>query len=800
MAAWLAAAALLGTSARTALLTGAVTAMSAGGAALASRRRVACGSVAAAALLCAAAAAFSVGLRLTAVARGPLPSLAAEHATATVGMVVRGTPRLGAPHVRRSALHRSVVVHGRAAAVVDDGRKIRVSSPIVVIASGGAWVSLTPSQRIRVRGRLIPPDPDELLSAVLLARGPPTIIGGPSWPQSAAEQVRDGLRTALQGLPQEQRGLVLGLVLGDTSTMPPRLTEDFRTTGLAHLLAVSGANVAIILGALLAAARIVGLGIRVGAAVGGVGILAYALLAGPEPSVLRATVMGLVTVAAIATGRARSGPSALGVAVLALVLFDPGLARSYGFALSVLATGGLILLAPAMSAAMSRRVPRPVAEALAVTVAAQLACLPVLVTLSGRISLTAVPCNLLAAPAVPPATVLGLLAAVIAMLAPLAGSLVAAVAGACAGWIVHVARAGADLPYAAVHWPSSLTGALVIAALCAVLVVALRYRALRRYAVVAVAGVLLAVVFVKVLGSTGVGVSWPPRGWRLVACDVGQGDALVLAVGRGTAVVVDAGPDPRLIDRCLDDLGIDRVPLLVLSHLHADHVEGLPGVLDGRTVGTAVTGPLAEPPEGAARVVRWLREAHVPLRHVTYGAGWRVGALRLSVLGPRDRPEDGDEEAINAASLVVRASWPRLTALLTGDIGAGAQRSLLEGGADVGSMVLKVPHHGSADQDADFIEAVGAGIGLISVGADNDYGHPAAHTLRLLHRVGTRTFRTDREGDLAVMITDHGVAVAARAGDVESARAVTRDNQRPVAPASDHRFLAWSARSGMLVP
>jgi competence protein ComEC len=249
---------------------------------------------------------------------------------------------------------------------------------------------------------------------------------------------------------------------------------------------------------------------------------------------------------------------------------------------------------------------------------------------------------------------------------------------------------------------------------------------------------------------------WPPPGWVLVACDVGQGDGLVLNAGGGSAVVVDTGPDPRLVDRCLDRLGVRAVPLVVVTHFHADHVDGLAGVLKGRRVGRIETSPVADP-EGGARLVRSVAaRAGVPVRAVAYGETTQVGSLRWQVLGPvRTQYADSDSPP-NDASVVLLVEVRGVRLLLMGDEERPSQADLRRTTTGLRADVLKVAHHGSSKQDADLVGALGARLAVISVGVDNDYGHPAPSTLRLLREAGMQVRRTDLDGDVAVVVGEHG--------------------------------------------
>lgn len=762
VAAWLSAAVVLGGSPVIALAV-AVTLGSAGLVALCSRRRLAW--VFAAALLCAAAASAVSAVRLAALRRGPLPALAAAGRPVTAELTVTGDPQLYAGRVHGSALGRPLtVVPARMVLLQSRGARVPLRAPVTVLATGGGWSRLLPSQRVAATGRLAPPRRGDLVAAVLLARGPPRVLSGPSPVQSVAGGIRAGLRSASAGLPKDTAGLLPGLVVGDTSRLDPALRQDFRTTGMTHLVAVSGANVAIVLGAVLVLARWVRLGPRAGPAAAGLALAGFVVLARPSASVLRAAAMGLVVVLALATGRARAALPALSAAVLALVLIEPSLSRSIGFALSVTATAGLLVLAPVWRQWFARWLPGWLADAVAVPLAAQCACAPLIAAISAQVSLVAVPANLLAAPAVAPATLFGVLTALAAPWAPPVGRLLAEIAGVPAGCIVAVAHVGARLPAAAVAWPGGAAGAALLIGATAVAVVGASAAVGRRVLATTVVSVLLAVAVVR-----GLSPGWPPRGWQLAACDVGQGDALVLSAGGGSAVLVDAGPDPARVVGCLRALRVRTVPLVVLTHLHADHVEGLPAVLAGFRVREVEIGPLEEPREERDRVAGWVHRAGAHLTRVVHGEARTFGPLSWQVLAPA-RPFSGTSSDPNNSSIVLRVQLTGFTALLTGDVEPPAQRALLDSSADLRADVLKVPHHGSNHQDAEFLDAVAASLSLTSVGAGNTYGHPSVRTLDRLRADGARSYRTDRDGTVALATRGGAVvAVATRGGGTPAA-------------------------------
>ncbi|MCP2338810.1 competence protein ComEC [Actinomadura rupiterrae] len=631
-----------------------------------------------------------------------------------------------------------------------EGTRTRV--PVLLLASGREWSRLVPSAKVRCFGRYVPSKRAELLAAVVLVRGPPVVVGGPSRVQRAASGVRAKLRDAASVLRPDVRGVLPAMVVGDTSRLDPDLADDFTTAGLSHLLVVSGANLAIVVGAVLALCRMCGVGRRSAPLIAGLAVVGFVVIARPDPSVLRAAVMAAVGLLALFTGRPRQGVPALAGAVLLLVLVDPELSRSYGFALSVAATAGLLVLAPAWRERLRRRLPERVADALAVALAAELAVAPILVMMSGELGVVSIAANLLADPAVAPATLLGAVAAVVAPFSDGLAGMILRPAQFPVRWIIWVARTAATLPYATLPWTSGALGAFGLVAAAGVTVVMLRSARLRLVFAAAVVGVLVGVVCMHVLAP-----GWPPPGWQLVACDVGQGDGLVLAAGTGRGVVVDAGPDPDVMDGCLSRLRVREVPLLVLTHPHADHIDGVPGVLHGRRVGLVLVTPL-----GFGREARFT--GRTPMRPALPGETWRIGDLGLSVLAPmpsKPRLTPGDDgTTMNNASIVLVATRPGFSALLPGDVETEAQQALVSAVPHV--QVLKVPHHGSRSQHRAFLAAAHASIGLISVGKNNDYGHPSPVTVALLQHLGIRVLRTDQQGDIAVVRTRTGLATVAR--------------------------------------
>ena len=694
---------------------------------------------------------------------GEVPGWAEDGAIAQVVGVVTLEPRVISSGDERPAL---VILEMRLTEVRARGEVDLGSTPVVVFASAGdGWEDLAWRSTIRGRVRLQPPDGVDRSVAVLRPRGSPVVLEDPGPVLRATDHVRDAFREAVAPIPADARGLVPGLVIGDTSLTPPDLTEAMRVTGMTHLSAVSGSNVALVCGAVAVLVARLGVRRRWRTPLILLALVGFVLLCRPEPSVLRAGVMGTVGLLALSSSRRKVSLPTLAVAVIGLLCIDPWLARSYGFALSTLATLGLVLWSRPWGDAIASRLPRGLSllgDAVSVPLAAQVACAPVIVLLQGNITTVAVLANLLAAPLVAPTTVLGVVAAVLSPLSILLGQGVAWLAALPAWLIGLVARRCADLPWGTVDWVDGVPGAWLLTVLTVLALASgpwwrhqLRRRPWWGWAV-------LAALTALVWPSRSLG-AWPPPDWLVVGCDVGQGDAFVVRTGPVSGMLVDTGPDPEPLHRCLRDLRLDRLDAVVLSHFHADHVGGLRGALRSTGAETAYLSPVPDPLPMSEQAARELATHRVPATTLSAGDVVQVGEARVEVLAPGPVPVVG-ESAANNGSLVLDVRVGGRSVLFTGDLepeGARPVRPLVQG-RDYD--VLKVAHHGSAAQDDQLVRASRAEVALVGVGADNTFGHPAPSALELLASMGMVVLRTDLDGDIAVSDGPDGLRVHRRGG------------------------------------
>lgn len=605
-----------------------------------------------------------------------------------------------------------------------------------------------------------------------------------------AAHMRADLRAVAQSVPGAE--LVPGLAVGDTSLLPERLEQQMQVSSLTHLTAVSGANCALVIAAITTLAGWLRIPRRARLSAAALGLAGFVIVVGPDPSLQRAAVMAAVVLASSFGGKRAVALPGLGIATFALLMSDPWQALQPGFALSVAATAGILLWTRGIAAALGRVAPGPawLRTPIAVAIAAQCACGPLLLLVQPGFPAAGLIANVLAAPAAPWGTGLGLLAMLAAQLVPSAGTALVHLAGLPAGWIAATAEVTSSLPGARWQWPGGWGGALLLALVEGAVLIAWglldrrfgegrvraevdrrgrvagehdtippitsgrvpwgRTRPRPRRVTVWVAALLCGSVGVF-LGPTLIVPATirltAPRDWNVVACDVGQGDALLLrdANAPERVMLVDTGDDPERLTSCLERFGVQRIAVLVLTHDDRDHVGALGAVVDRAE--RAIVAPSNREDGDARPVLEQLSAAGVPTRIGASGTREALGDLVWEVLAPAPGAVPADT---NSASLVLRVQAGETSVLMLADTGEDEQRALQRSGADLDVDVLKVAHHGSADHDPLLFARASAEVALISVGAENSYGHPAQTVTDELARLQTTVLRTDLMGSVAV--------------------------------------------------
>lgn len=574
--------------------------------------------------------------------------------------------------------------------------------------------------------------------------------------------VRQAFLDNLAGLTPDSEGLLAGLAIGDTSKLSELAQDNMKIVSLTHLTAVSGANCAIVIGLVFLLLGRLALSRLTKTLVSMSALILYVLLVGPEPSVLRAATMASVVMFAHLLGRRGGATQALALCVIILLIADPWLATNYGFQLSVLATLGILELAPAMASRLSARMPKWLALTLSVSTAAQLACLPVLLQLQAGLSTYSIPANLLAEPLVAPITVLGILACLSSPIWPWLSSFLCWVASFGAWIILEIARHFASAPAATLDWPTGIVGVIGGAIVLLLIVAWMRSSrgSIRTGASLSI-GILAAVIIGGCSSQQLQSASWPPSDWSVVSCDVGQGDATVIK-SMGLIAVIDVGRKPGPIKKCLDRLRIDKIDLLVLTHFDLDHVGGLDGALESRTVDKALITSFND--ERPAAAITWRKLSSVASETIKAGTGLSgtFGDFAWQVLSPH--PGAAEAEDSNDASVTMLFASGQLVFLGLADLGERGQMRLAnesagwlgDGFGDI-PLVVKVAHHGSRDQYPELYEHLKPRIALFSVGASNEYGHPTDRSLEMVRSTGSSIFRTDTQGSIAIASTSEGL-------------------------------------------
>jgi competence protein ComEC len=695
------------------------------------------GRLAALGAACAVAGLWFGSLRLDALDRSLLePEVGSA---AQVVVAITGPPR-------RSTFNQRLPAEVR----LLDGRPLRertmLELPLARSPPQGALIEL----RVRVRA---PRGPDRGFDerGWLARRGVHVVLrGGDDWRivgrrgglGALADRLRRHLdRSIAPGLSGERRAVVAGVVLGEDEGLSDELQDDFRASGLYHLLAVSGQNVLYIalgvagLGWLLRMPRL-GVELAVLAAIAG-----YVLAVGWQPSVVRAGVAGALASLAWLAARPSDRWHFLASGALVLLAWTPATLLEPGFQLSFAAVASIFLAVPRIQGVLEGYpVPHRLADVVALSLVCGLATAPIAWLHFGAVPLYTVPANALAAPVMGPLLGLGLIAAALEPVVPPAAVALAWTNGWLAAYLAWCARLVAGLPFAQLTsgWTLIALGAAVLAAF------ALRRMNLgARLAAIATAGLLL-------LAGIGLLLRRPaelsaPVGLRVVFLDVGQGDAALLQVPEGN-VLVDQGPPEARVGRQLRRLGVRRLAALVLTHPQRDHVGGAAEVLRRLRVDTVLDPGLPSDSPDEAAALAEARRRSVPITFVRRGAAYRLGRLQLRVLWPVERGlPDADP---NDYAVVLLASYGATDVLLPADAESNVTARLRTGPVEV----LKVAHHGSADPGlADELDELRPRVAIVSVGRGNDYGHPRAGTLAALRAVpGIALYRTDEDGRIVL--------------------------------------------------
>jgi competence protein ComEC len=548
-------------------------------------------------------------------------------------------------------------------------------------------------------------------------------------------------RAIAPGLGGERRAVLAGIVLGEDEGLSDELRDNFKDSGLYHLLAVSGQNITFLALGVLGLAWLLGIP-RLAAEVAALAAIAgYVLAVGWQPSVVRAGVAGALASLAWLLSRPRDRWHFLALGAAVLLAWTPASLLEPGFQLSFAAVGSIFLLVPRLRLALEGYpLPDALREALAVSTACGAATAPILWLQFGTVPVYSLLANVLVTAAVGPLLGLALVGSLIEPLLPAAALALAWLNGWLAAYIAACAAAVGSLPFAQI---GSGPAVGVLLAAPAALLLLQRLPRWRRPTAFACAGALLPALMIwQLLPSERLP---PPTGFRLTVLDVGQGDSILLQVPQG-AVLVDQGPPEGKVAQQLRELGVRRLSAVVLTHPQRDHIGGAATVLRRIGVERVLDPRLAKSGPEARDALGVAAERHVPIVEARAGRAYHLGRLRLRVLWP-NRPGSPTEDP-NRLAVVLLASYGEVDALLTADAETDVTAPLLSRRIEI----LKVAHHGSADPGLeDELRQLRPTVAVISCGRGNDYGHPRPSTVAALRdSPGLSLFRTDEDGRVVI--------------------------------------------------
>lgn len=576
-------------------------------------------------------------------------------------------------------------------------------------------------------------------------------------------------------LPDPEGALLTGILLGDDSGLPPVLADQFRTTGLTHIIAISGFNIAILTGILLVVSKPF-LGQRRSAWFVLLGITLYTILVGADAAVVRAAIMGaLFVIAARLMGRPTFAPAGLFTAAILMTAINPFILWDIGFQLSFAATLGLMLyvgpvsqwtearLQPSFGSEYARKVTQLSAEVLFATLAATLVTLPIILYHFGQLSLISPLANLFVLPAQPGVMTWGGLATLTGMVVPAVGQLLAWVAWLFLAWTISLVRFFASFSAAAVPLTISPAGFVAIYGLLFGLTWLVYQKPEKREELsgrlrqnLGWTTILFGAGIVAILATTWA-LSQPDGNLHVTFLDVGQGDATFIQTPSGRQILVDGGAYPTVLNEHLGrqipfwDRDID---LIIATHPDADHVAGLPGVFDRYDVGRLITNGQQAQEAAYQALLTAAAGSNTPIHDCTAGEVIEIeDGVRLEVVNPtvggRLLTAGGHD---NELSVAVRLVYQQFTLLLMGDAGQDAERAMLAVGRPLSAVVYKAGHHGSkSSSSADFLDSIRPLVVVISAGEGNRYGHPHEQVLQRAAEVGAAVLRTDELGTIEVI-------------------------------------------------
>lgn len=566
-----------------------------------------------------------------------------------------------------------------------------------------------------------------------------------------------------QSLPPNQAGLLKGMLIGERNGLPESIRNDFNISGLTHIICVSGANIGYV-----ALTTIFFLGIlKVKKPLANLItifiLMVFMIITGCSPSVVRATIMGIMILLAEVFGRKSDIYTSISAACLIILIYNPLTLYDIGFQLSFAGTTGIVLFYRTLSNVF-QVLPKIINEALSSTIAAQIVVSPIIAVYFNKLSLIALISNIFVIPLTGIITSLGFASVILGQFSTfLAGSALNLVYLPLT-LIIWIAEVSAKIPYASILVPTPGIAFLIV--FYGIVFTLLWYmprknKASKLFGYIPAACELTALLSILLM--------LIPQPFRVFFVDVGQGDCILIKNTSGQTCLIDGGgtypgsfssfkPENTVIPFILDN-GTATIDMAILSHPHGDHIEGLIKVVENLYVKCLVIGPQYENTPDMENLLKLCRIKNTQVIQVSQKDQIHFGSAEFTVLHPAKTINTYQDSPLNNNSLVIKLEYLGTKILFTGDIQSEAEKVILDSGQDIHANILKTAHHGSLySTTPDFLKSVSPSSAVISVGRNN-FGHPADPVLQRLKQYGVKVLRTDKNGCITVEINNKGYSI-----------------------------------------
>ena len=564
--------------------------------------------------------------------------------------------------------------------------------------------------------------------------------------------VGSAMRTQLNRvMPAKDAAILAGMTLGGYDGIDEDTVRNFSTTGIVHILSVSGSHVALLIGFVLSLTRTLHVRKKFALLIAAVTVIGYCLICGFSPPVMRSALMGMAMLIGLVLQRNEDSGAVLAFVAISMLCYRPMWVFDIGFQLSFASTAGLIYLFPAIKALLASYLPKYAADALAVTIAAQLAVLPLLVHYFHQLSISSLAANLIVVPVVEFIVLLTMAGLFLCFIVQPLGIILLMLASLLLGPALIVTNSIANWPFASII----IARTPFVTALIYYLLLVCLFRfwpltSLTDYE----RKIVIALTCLAIL-LPGLTMHFARQPFTVYFIDVGQGDAALIITEDKKTILVDTGglrgnydTGERIILPFLRYLGINRLDVLALSHGHHDHAGGAAAVARSMPI-DCILLPREEPSQDVAALLNFVKNKS-QIKQLATGQQYNLGNCKIEIIEAPLASSLEEKHNENESSAIMKITDKDKSVVFTGD--ANEEEEIAAAAAYIKADVLKVSHHGSKTSSSyEFLQAVHPGVAVISVGADNKFGHPAPGTLEKLQAIGAKVLRTDQAGNIKVV-------------------------------------------------